>query len=113
MFQDPQTGKFRAQKENILYKLKPEEGMVLVFDHRILHEGEEVLNGKKYILRTELLYTCLSRKTTPQEEEVERLVQLAQNAEAFRKEQEAVEYYKLARKACKDNPSLAAQWGLI
>jgi hypothetical protein len=41
-----------TQEENILHRLKPEPGMALVFNHMILHEGERVQSGMKYIMRT-------------------------------------------------------------
>ncbi|KAG4076542.1 hypothetical protein HA402_011358 [Bradysia odoriphaga] len=37
--------------------VKPVTGMVLVFEHRIFHEGSVVRKGKKYAIRTDVLYT--------------------------------------------------------
>jgi len=54
--EDPVTGKMTAPKDSILFRIKPEAGMVLVFDHRILHEGSTVENGMKYIMRTDVVY---------------------------------------------------------
>jgi hypothetical protein len=34
----------------------PKRGMALLFTHRILHEGCEVLNGLKYVLRSDVMY---------------------------------------------------------
>ena len=31
-------------------------GQVLIFEHRQLHEGAPVLAGKKYVLRTDVMY---------------------------------------------------------
>merc|ERR1712113_1147182 len=42
--------------ENLLYALRPEKGSCLIFNHRIVHDGEELLQGLKYILRTEVMY---------------------------------------------------------
>lgn len=36
--------------------ITPREGMALLFQHPIVHEGEEVTAGVKYVLRTELMY---------------------------------------------------------
>jgi len=36
--------------------IAPREGMALIFQHPIFHEGEEVTAGTKYALRTELMY---------------------------------------------------------
>ncbi len=34
----------------------PERGKALVFMHRVLHEGAEVIQGRKYVLRTDIMY---------------------------------------------------------
>jgi hypothetical protein len=34
----------------------PERGMALVFMHRLLHEGMPVVQGRKYVLRTDVMY---------------------------------------------------------
>lgn len=36
--------------------VKPEKGMALVFDHRQMHEGAPVAKGRKYVLRTDVMY---------------------------------------------------------
>lgn len=37
--------------------VKPVTGMILVFEHRILHEGCLVKKGRKYTIRSDVLYT--------------------------------------------------------
>ncbi len=37
--------------------IKPVTGMVLIFEHRIYHEGSVVQTGRKYAIRTDVLYT--------------------------------------------------------
>ena len=37
-------------------EVKPERGTALVFLHRQLHEGAAVVQGRKYVLRTDVLY---------------------------------------------------------
>jgi predicted 2-oxoglutarate/Fe(II)-dependent dioxygenase YbiX len=34
----------------------PETGMALIFDHELWHEGKPVTAGRKYVLRTDILY---------------------------------------------------------
>lgn len=34
----------------------PKQGMALLFYHRMLHEGAPVLQGRKYVLRTDVMY---------------------------------------------------------
>lgn len=36
--------------------ITPERGMALVFYHRQLHEGMPVVKGRKYVLRTDVMY---------------------------------------------------------
>ena len=36
--------------------IKPKTGMLLLFDHKILHAGQPVINGTKYVLRTDVMY---------------------------------------------------------
>jgi prolyl 4-hydroxylase len=36
--------------------IKPEQGKALVFYHRQLHEGMPVVRGRKYVLRTDVMY---------------------------------------------------------
>ena len=33
-------------------------GMVLVFDHTIMHEGSELKKGRKYSMRTDVMYSA-------------------------------------------------------
>ena len=37
-------------------EVRPETGMALVFDHHVPHEGAEVQEGCKYVLRTDVMY---------------------------------------------------------
>lgn len=36
--------------------IKPETGMALVFEHQLLHEGCAVTKGRKYVLRSDVMY---------------------------------------------------------
>lgn len=38
------------------FSVKPGRGRALLFDHRCLHEGAPVQRGRKYVLRTDVLY---------------------------------------------------------
>lgn len=50
-----------ANESDIKYSIKPNAGNALLFPHRKLHDGERVSNGKKIILRTELMFeACTS-----------------------------------------------------
>jgi len=37
-------------------RITPQTGLVLVFRHELKHEGEELVDGRKYVLRTDVLY---------------------------------------------------------
>jgi prolyl 4-hydroxylase len=40
---------------------QPKEGMALAFMHAIWHEGAVVSSGKKYVLRTDIMYRQVSK----------------------------------------------------
>lgn len=40
------------------YDVRPRTGSVLLFEHGILHEGKKVTQGKKYVVRTDLMYAA-------------------------------------------------------
>lgn len=41
-------------------RVEPKAGMALVFAHPLLHEGTSVQSGRKYVLRTDVMYTLPS-----------------------------------------------------
>lgn len=38
------------------YAVVPKTGMVLVFEHALFHEGSAVTEGRKYAIRTDVMY---------------------------------------------------------
>lgn len=38
------------------FKVTPEQGMALFFEHAVHHKGEPVTSGRKYVLRTDIMY---------------------------------------------------------
>jgi hypothetical protein len=36
--------------------VKPKEGMLFLFEHKIMHCGRPVTEGTKYVLRTDVMY---------------------------------------------------------
>lgn len=38
------------------FEVVPEAGMALVFVHAVLHQGAEVTSGRKYVLRSDIMY---------------------------------------------------------
>ncbi len=45
--------------KKIICELPPKEGQILLFDPDIWHDGDKVLSGEKYIIRTEVMYLKL------------------------------------------------------
>lgn len=39
-------------------RVKPETGMMLVFRHALLHEGAEIRSGRKYVLRSDIMFSA-------------------------------------------------------
>jgi hypothetical protein len=39
-----------------MVRVTPKTGMALLFHHPILHRGDPVIAGRKYVLRTDLMY---------------------------------------------------------
>jgi hypothetical protein len=56
MHLDKEKGIYCSPLEKIFSSLKAERGDCLVFDHRILHEGQQVTSGMKYLIRSDLMY---------------------------------------------------------
>jgi hypothetical protein len=48
--------KFYFTNGNPKLVIRPEQGMALVFIHPLLHEGAPVYEGRKYVLRTDVMY---------------------------------------------------------
>jgi hypothetical protein len=46
-----------------LLRVQPERGKALVFAHRQLHEGAPVVRGRKYVLRSDVMYRRVSALT--------------------------------------------------
>lgn len=103
LFKD-ENGKYCAEKDNILLKISPQPGMAILFNHHRLHEGQQVRDGTKYILRSDVMYTkCGDTTMTENEEKGLQLLQEAERLEALGDCMKAAEFY---RKAFKLSPAL-------
>ncbi len=47
---------FLYNDDSLLYRVVPETGLALLFRHELLHTGTEVLEGTKYVLRSDVMY---------------------------------------------------------
>jgi hypothetical protein len=50
------TTEFYLADDRPVASVSPATGMALVFDHQLLHEGAIVESGRKYVLRTDVMY---------------------------------------------------------
>jgi hypothetical protein len=53
--------KFYNEDRELHVTVRPERGMALGFVHSQLHEGAPVVRGRKYVLRTDVMYTLRTR----------------------------------------------------
>ena len=51
-------GKDKTTMEDVKYEVVPRKGSVLIFQHDMLHEGSELLSGRKYSVRTDVMYAA-------------------------------------------------------
>ena len=47
---------FLNEDNSVLHRVVPETGLALLFRHEILHTGAEVIDGTKYVLRSDVMY---------------------------------------------------------
>jgi len=97
--------KFSGAAE-ITNSVVPEAGLVLLFQHNMLHEGSAVVSGYKYIMRTDVMFKRIARNTPMDANEAEAryLLKLAENFEINGQPEEAMLHY---RKAFKKSEKLA------
>jgi tetratricopeptide (TPR) repeat protein len=88
----------------VLESLAPEAGMLLVFQHNIYHEGEELRGGLKYMMRSDVMYRLEDAENqddsvaAKQLAEAQELVNLAEQLEYQGRHSEAIQLYKKAYK---------------
>lgn len=59
MFLDEVRKIYCSPSHSIHTSIKASKGDCLIFDHKMLHEGAQVLSGQKYIMRSEVMYKKL------------------------------------------------------
>lgn len=60
-----QTRFFTDWSEKTYYDVVPRRGSVLLFEHKMFHEGVCLGAGEKYALRTDVMYLCTDPKMQP------------------------------------------------
>jgi hypothetical protein len=74
---------------------------VLVFQHNILHEGEKLASGQKYLMRSDVMYQqqVAPSQQTPMSLALE-LIDLAEQHETSGRMNDAISCYQRAYKLC-------------
>jgi hypothetical protein len=106
LFYDSERGIYCSPSSSIISSLTPQTGDCLVFDHRLLHEGAQVIKGEKFILRSDVMYlkTPLQGEERSEEEEKRergiRLYHEGMKLEGEGKVEEGIALYRRAFKLC-------------
>jgi hypothetical protein len=89
----------------VLAKMQPVLGTAAIFRDNVWHDGEELLGGEKYLLRTDLMYRRVIEFDFEQiygklddEAKGTEMLEIAQRLEDSGQSKEAVEWYKKAFK---------------
>mmetsp|Transcript_16758 Transcript_16758/g.20151 ORF Transcript_16758/g.20151 Transcript_16758/m.20151 type:complete len:279 (-) Transcript_16758:1318-2154(-) len=90
---------YEALEGTITHRVQPQAGSALCFYHDLLHEGEQLQSGTKYIARTDVMYQRTQPIHPHRDNERQALLREAERLEACRgKEMDAMELYRRAEK---------------
>ena len=86
------------ENDKEIFRLKAKPGDCLIFNQKILHEGNEVNNGIKYMIRSDIFYTLEhsdydEEKEDPIKVRAKDYYRIASIAEAEKDFEKAIEYY--------------------
>ena len=86
-----------------MHRVYPRKGSCIIFNHALLHEGSALLEGHKYILRSEILFSRVEAlQLSENEEDAVKCRAEAEKLESDGKYEEAVKWYKRAFRLCPD-----------
>lgn len=108
MYLDKDRGIYCSPEERVFARFKATTGDCLVFDHKLLHEGQQVLGACKYIMRTDVMFEKqLAPGVTLSDEEVRTEAGIKEYYEGMALEEggqvdQAIVHYKRAYKLCPD-----------
>ena len=116
--QEDSEGRLCADTKNVLLSIQPEAGMAVIFNHRLMHEGEALKAtaseakkaAKKYFMRSEIMFQNVKPTGTPLSENDEEALRLVQEADRLEFNDEAIEAAKLWSRAFKLSPALEAHY---
>ncbi|KNC54332.1 uncharacterized protein AMSG_12344 [Thecamonas trahens ATCC 50062] len=103
LFRDEERHIYRAPDEAVYLTLSPTSGCAIIFNHHIMHEGEQLgpEAGRKYILRTDVMYARVAGSSAVRDPDKRRALDLfnaAGNAEDAGDMAEAMRLYRIAFK---------------
>ncbi|CAM9242840.1 unnamed protein product [Ectocarpus fasciculatus] len=104
LYVDPVKGIWCSPPEAIHSSVKAQKGDCLIFDHKILHEGQQVQSGHKYIIRSEIMYKKEPPRSQSEDdlkmEQAVRLFNEGINLEEQHYVDDAIKLYRRAYKLC-------------
>ena len=107
LYIDPVRGIWCSPPEAIHSRLKAQKGDCLIFDHKILHEGQQVLSGHKYIIRSEIMYKKKAQRCQSDDDlKMEQAVRLFNEGISLEEQHRVDDAIKLYRRAYKLCPAL-------
>jgi len=64
-FEGGETVFYEKNSRRKSHCVKPQTGMCIVFyqGNKLPHEGAKIIHGKKYIMRTDVMYECIEDKS--------------------------------------------------
>jgi hypothetical protein len=90
---------FYDENNALIYQLKPETGLVLLFIHDTFHEGATIESGLKYLMRTDVMYKRQPYPNEKKEELSKQAFDLQKQAFNFEIDGRKEEAYELFNKA--------------
>jgi hypothetical protein len=104
------SGGSRHNKDDIVdavASIQPVQGLAAVFRHDLLHDGEVLLEGEKYLLRTDVMYSrdmpfdlYIVFPGLSDEEKGRKALDIAARLEDANNQEEALRWYKKAFRLC-------------